>query len=97
MTLAVTLDDDECVNSLQFPRELQVALDGSACSVGAGGGDRVENVGRLARLQLALAAGAHHVLPAILRIRRHRVRLAILQGREDNAQRISGTAIKCEK
>jgi len=71
-------------DSLQFPRELQVALDEPACSVDADG-DRIENVDRLACLQLALVAGAHHVFAAVFRVRQHRIRLAILRERRQRS------------
>lgn len=56
---------------LQFP----LAVDESV-SMAAGRGGRVENVGGLACLQFAITVTAHHVLAAILRVRRHRVRFA---------------------
>lgn len=60
---------------LEFSRE--VAADGCT-SMGASRGDRVKNIGGLAVLQFASAVTAHHVLVAVLRVRQHRVRFAIL-------------------
>jgi len=69
--------------SLDFPRELK--SDGPACSVDADGDNRIENLGRLACLQLALVAGAHYVFAAVFWVRRHRIRLAILRQRRQRS------------
>lgn len=60
---------------LQSTRKVEVAVDSSA-SMAAGRGDRVENVGGLACLQLAFAVTTHHVFSAIFGVCRHRIRFA---------------------
>lgn len=62
---------------LQSTRKVDITVD-SSVSMAAGRGDRVENVGGLARFQFAFAVTAHHVFSTILRVRRHRVRYTTL-------------------
>lgn len=75
----------------RFSWELEVAVGETARPVGAGGADRVEDVGGLACLQLALAFAAHHVLPAVFRIRWHRVRLAVLRKESERRTNAKGS------
>lgn len=64
-----------------------VGVTRGACPVGAGRGDRVEYVGRIARLCRALVVAAYYVLSAVVRVRQHRVRLAVLSTKSETLYR----------